>query len=383
MSGFRLPSLDPDMPLKCFRDDQPILAFDMETEAAWAALRQENAVQKNLRMPCCGAGVTLRTSKLGTKHFAHSRRGPCATAPESAEHLLAKRAIVDGARMARWDAVTEQAGESAELGPWIADVLATKDVKKIAFEVQWSRQRDDETRRRQARYASSGVRALWLFRQRDIPIDKDVPAVRLAFDEATSSFSARLPSPDHHEWMTAKELDDPGCWSQSIELARFVEGALNGRLRFAPILGLTTPVDVFTEETACWRCAKTTRLVLGITFAASRVLPGCPDVELNLHSFGDQLEDGAGVLARMLPAPLLKRHGIGELRPRYSKAEGGSYLSNGCVHCDALQGRFFEHEHGYNLEKSFEVEARFEPEWAARMEDAGDQIHRWWFDDPS
>ena len=121
--------------------------------------------------------------------------------------------------------------------------------------------------------------------------------------------------------------------------------------------------------------------MLGITFAASRVLPGCADVELNLHSFGDNLEDGAPVVARMLPAALLKSHGIGELRPRYSRTEGGSYLSNGCVHCDALQGRFFEHEHGFALEKTLEVEARFEAEWGPLMEDAADEIYRWWFDD--
>ncbi|MFX9027565.1 hypothetical protein ABTN22_19170, partial [Acinetobacter baumannii] len=81
---------------------------------------------------------------------------------------------------------------------------------------------------------------------------------------------------------------------------------------------------------------------------------GCADIELNLHSFGDNLQDGASVVARMLPRALLKSHGIGELRPRHSRTEGGSYLSNGCVHCDALQGRFFEHEHGFNMEKALE-----------------------------
>jgi len=370
-----------NMPLKCYRDDQAILAFDLENEEAWEALRKENAARKNLSMPCCGAAVTLRTSKLGTKHFAHARRGPCATAPESAEHLLAKRTIVEGARRTDWEATTEQAGDPQDSEPWIADVLAKKEHRKVAFEVQWSRQDTPETRRRQKRYAASGVRALWLFRQHMFPVEKETPSFRLVFDEVTSRFAVQLPSPAHNSWMSAKDKDEPRYWSQSIELSRFVEGALTGRLRFAPILGLTTPVEVFTETTVCWRCKEDTRLVLGITFAASRVLPGCADVELNLHSFGDNLEDGAPVVARMLPAALLKSHGIGELRPRYSRTEGGSYLSNGCVHCDALQGRFFEHEHGFALEKTLEVEARFEAEWGPLMEDAADEIYRWWFDD--
>jgi hypothetical protein len=369
------------MPLKCFRDDEPILAFDVESDEAWDGLREENAIRKNLRMPCCGAGVTLRTSKLGTKHFAHARRGPCSTAPESAQHLLAKRTIVEGARRTPWNAVTEQAGESAEFGPWIADVLASKGKSNIAFEVQWSRQDDGETRRRQARYASPGVRGLWLMRQHDFPKEKDIPAFRLVFDEASRAFSVQLPSPEHHPWLGSKESNDAANWSQSIELSRFVEGALSGRLRFAPVLGLTMPVEVFTEPTTCWKCKGDTRLVLGIVFAASRVLPGCADVELTLHSFGDQLEDGAEVVARMLPAALLRKHGIGELRPRRSKTEGGAYLSNGCVHCGALQGRFFEHKHGYDMEKSLEVEARFEAAWGSLMEDAAGDIQRWWFDE--
>ncbi|QJE02523.1 hypothetical protein HH212_22940 [Massilia forsythiae] len=181
--------------------------------------------------------------------------------------------------------------------------------------------------------------------------------------------------------MSAKEQENSSCPSQSIELSRFVEGALTGKLRVALILGLTTPVDVFTETARCWKRVEETRLVLGITFAVSRVLPGCADVELDLHSFGDCLEDGVGVVARMLPAALLKRHGIGELRRRHSRAEGRSYLSNGCVHCDALQGRFFEHELGYELAKTLEVEARFEPEWGPLMEHAHNDIYRWWFDE--
>ena len=123
------------MPLKCHRDTQPLMAFDFESDEAWDSLRRENAREKNLRMPCCGSGVTLRTSALGTKHFAHARRGPCATAPESAEHLLAKRVIVQGVRRTDWTAATEQAGGAPDGEPWIADVLATKEHRQVAFEV--------------------------------------------------------------------------------------------------------------------------------------------------------------------------------------------------------------------------------------------------------
>jgi competence protein CoiA len=373
--------LNLDMPLKCFRNDEAIFAFDTESDAAWQELRNENAANQSLKMPCCGAGVTLRTSKLGTKHFAHARRGPCATAPETAEHLLAKLRIVEGIRRTDWAAFPEQTGESPGFGAWTADVLATKVNRKVAFEVQWSSQDKAETQCRQARYKAAGVRGLWLFRQHDFPIDKDTPAFRLTLDEQTNQLMAQLPSSSYSEWMRAKDKNEPRYWQQSIELSKFVEGALTGRLRFAPALGAIKPVEIHTAPTMCWKCQKETRVVMSLVFAASRVFPGCADIELTIHSFADDLEDGVPVVMGLLPAPLMKRHGVGAIKPRYSKTDGRSYLSNGCAHCDALQGKFFEHELAYDTEKTLEVEAKFEKEWGPRLEDAESEIYRWWFDE--
>lgn len=370
------------MPLKCLRNDEPIFAFDVESDQAWEQLRKDNTADHSLKMPCCDSGVTLRTSKLGTKHFAHSRRGPCSTAPESAEHLLAKRTIAMGIRRTEWVALPEQPGESPGFGPWIADVLAIKDKKQIAFEVQWSRQDDSETTLRQERYRAAGVRGLWFFRQHDFPVAKDIPAFRLSLDDETKSLTVMLPSPSYHpSFMSVRTKDTARYWQQSIELSKFVEGALQGRLRYAPALGASMPVEVHTASTDCWRCKKPTRIVMSLVFAASRVFPGCANIELTIHSFADSLEDGVRVVMDMLPAPLLAKHGIGAIKPRFSRTEGGSYLSNGCAHCDALQGRFFEHELAYEASKTFELEARFEKEWGALFEDADSEIHRWWFDE--
>lgn len=370
------------MPLKCFRNSEPIFAFDMEAETLWEELRQENAAEKNLQVPCCDAGVILRTSKLGTRHFAHSRRGLCSTAPETAEHLLAKRTIIEGIRRAGWTPMPEQLGESPGLGTWIADVMATKGAAKVAFEAQWSRQDEAETRRRQERYTAAGVRGLWLLRQHDFPVEKDTPAFRLELDESTSQFRVSLPSPSYYpRLMSGREKNERRYWQQSIELSKFVEGALTKRLKFAPALGATMPVEVFTALTDCWRCKKETNVVMSLVFAATRVFPSCANIDLTIHSFGDSLHDGARVVADLLPVPLLKRHGIGAIKPRYSKTEGGAYLSNGCAHCDALQGRFFEHELAWEVEKTFEIEATFENAWGPLFEDAANDIYRWWFDE--
>jgi len=369
------------MPLKCLRGGEEIYSFNIESDEAWENLRKANAKAKDLRMPCCDASVVLRTSKLGTKHFAHARIGSCTTAPETAEHLFAKMAVVEAIRGTDWTPLPEQAGCTSSSEEWRADVLAVKGNAKVAFEIQWSRQDNTETERRQKRYDEAGVRGLWLFRQKDFPIGKETPAFRLVFEPATKSFRILLPSPHYHPEWVGMDKDAAYLWGQSIPLSAFIKGTLKGQLRFAPALGLTMPVEISKVEIQCWRCKKVTGVVMGLNFAASRVLPGCPDIPTSIYDLSDELPNGDAVVMSMLPASLLKSHDIGVIKPRYSKTAGGGYLSNGCVHCDALQGRFFEHNYAFDGKKAFEIDVEFKAEWGPLLESAESHIYRWWFND--
>ena len=160
---------------------------------------------------------------------------------------------------------------------------------------------------------------------------------------------------------------------------RIVEGAFGGKLRFAPQVGRTLPLDVCAAYTECWRCKKTTGLVIDLCFAASRVLQGAADVTADIYDFDDEGR-GAALLMSTLPASLLARHGIGPIKPRYSRTEGQSYLSNGCIHCDALQGRFFDHEVAYDAQPVFNIDVLFDDRWVSHLEDR-EAIDKWWFDD--
>lgn len=247
------------MPLKCLSGDEVMYAFDCSAQE-WVGLKTENLGRHHLKMPCCGARVVLKTSKLGTRFFAHARVGECTTVPETAEHLLAKSIIAEAVKAAGWVVSTECSGCSPEGEEWVADVMATRAHRRIAIEVQWSRQHQEETKRRQERYVRSGVRGLWLMRHPDLLMEKETPTFRLSYNEDTCSFSVLMPSPSFHAaFVGSSNKNEPCYWQQEIDLKKFVIGALNGSLRFSPAVGQRMPVSVSTASVQCWRCKKETK----------------------------------------------------------------------------------------------------------------------------
>jgi competence protein CoiA len=372
--------------LKCLRGEEEIFAFDVEDAAAWKRLQESNAAARDLRMPCCGAAVVLRTSPLGTRHFAHARRGPCTSAPETAEHQLAKRTVVEGIRRTAWGVRTEQEGSAPDGERWRADVLAAKGKARIAVEIQWSRQDGEETLRRQDRYEAAGVRGLWLFRQFDLPMFLDViPAFRLRFDAAAKSFSVSLPSALYDPGrIRPKDKDDPKWWSQTVELSKFAEGAVSGKLRFAPTLGATVPLEIHATPATCRLCGEQTRLVTFMTLAASKDFPGHPNIPISLRTL-DGVLGGPEFVERWLPASLLAKNGIGPLRVRKSGLDienRESYLSNGCVGCGAMQARWFEDRlSGEDEELVLSVDVVLDGAIAVQLPNFGSHINHWWFDE--
>ncbi|MBK9340609.1 MAG: hypothetical protein IPN04_08360 [Rhodoferax sp.] len=146
-------------------------------------------------MHCCGSRVVLKKSSLGTQFFAHSKKGVCITAPESVEHLFAKSQVATSLIGTDWSARTEVTGKSPMGEQWIADVLLNAGSKKVAIEIQWSPQDQEETQRRQKRYKDSGIRGLWLFRKpTNLLSEKHTPTFLLEVDIATKLAKVKLQS---------------------------------------------------------------------------------------------------------------------------------------------------------------------------------------------
>ena len=196
----------------------------------WDSLRG-----KPLTMPCGARGVAKR-SRLGTRFFAHYR-GDCGFdhKPETPEHIAAKEAIILAATAAGWDARDEV---RAPDGSWIADVLAEKGGRRVAIEVQWSRQGVATYRDRTARYARYGVETLWLVRHWTPDLAAHQPVVEM------------LP---HADPALEHLVRRPGSRG-TVTMAGVVTAFLDRRLAWSePTPGLATGTCAWGLE-KCWRC---------------------------------------------------------------------------------------------------------------------------------
>jgi hypothetical protein len=136
------------MPLRCVDPTgKSVHSFNLSDDA-WQSLMVENREAHHLRMPCCNSPVVLKQSHLGTRFFAHRMLGVRNNCGETAVHLELKNMVVEAVRRQGWTAETEVTGQAPDGEQWRADVLAKKGNARIAVEIQWSGQTNDETLRR-------------------------------------------------------------------------------------------------------------------------------------------------------------------------------------------------------------------------------------------
>lgn len=322
------------MPLRAIQPDgTAVQAFDLD-EAAWACVRDSIRLQRGQwRLPCCDSEVVAKTSKLGTHFFAHRARGGCEWTGETEHHIRLKSLAVLVARRHGWNADTEVTGQAPDGAVWKADVLATRGQTRVAVEVQWSPQTDDELLRRQQRYESAGVRALWLIRSTGFPVTKQIPAV-VVREGGRGRYVVRIPA------VTGARLRNEHSWAyEGISAETLLDAAFAGHLRWGVKTGEPLKWSVEAATTKCWRCGERTAPVTGIAVDVSATT-----ILLSIDDF----DADVALLREILPVEICRDHRIGHIKTRFSKTEGRSYLSNGCFACGILQGRFFEHEYVNN-----------------------------------
>ena len=319
------------MPLRCVDERGSIIEAPDCSEEEWESLRERARKERNLRMPCCPAHAVLKTSKLGTRFFAHKAKDACDWKRETEEHLHLKALALAAARKAGWEAQSEVTGYTPDGEKWTADVLAWKGDEKIAIEIQWSGQTNEKTWHRQRRYERSGVKGIWLLRQPGFPIHVDLPAGCIG---GSMEEGLRVLVPQH-EGATARDRKDDYHWLQDVSPEEFVKAVFEGRFLFGTEHARRVSFEINTGVMECWKCKSPTRIV---TWLSGRTGPHTRDMQyIQLVYISDipKLEELVRKATRLRPD-------IGAIKERYSHRAGYSYLSNGCMRCDAIVGRAYE-----------------------------------------
>jgi hypothetical protein len=99
-------------------------------------------------------------------------------------------------------------------------------------------------------------------------------------------------------------------------------------------LGPTCTARLLAISERCWQCRKHTGCLLGI------LVPEDLAEQVDHPEGFVQFDLVAEALATAVDPSLLRALRVGPLRLRFSRTVGGTYMSNGCCHCDALQGTF-------------------------------------------
>lgn len=164
------------MSLLAYRADtlEEVESFSFTSEQ-WKQMKREST--GTYLMYSTGRPAVLKTSRYGTQFFSHKKGGKDDRPDQekvSEEHIKAQVELVNSLRAAGYFAKVEYRGADKDGQKWIADVYFEAKERKVAIEIQLSRQHFDDYIRRTERYRNSGIRCLWLLSNENyLSLNKD------------------------------------------------------------------------------------------------------------------------------------------------------------------------------------------------------------------
>ena len=281
------------MPLLAYTQSGEPLVAPLLSDVEWERLRSSK--ERDAWMPESRRRAVPKVSRLGTRFFAH----PPGHAPEGGResdlHLSLKAQCLIGARAAGWDALPEQSGRTPEGQDWRADVLCRRPGQSwsIALEAQVQLQGEETYRKRQARFAASGIRGLWLVAHEPAALhqfwrkpDQHLPAFK------TSLWKDQEGRPAAHVHVDGLTL----------RVADFVSGALSRKLRWYEHDRHGVVVLVLRKD-QCWHrtCRKTILLAFRAETTSGDTLD-LPSVQA-LEGYGSAYAQAQAALPDLADSP--------------------------------------------------------------------------------
>lgn len=311
------------MPLAALLDGRRVISSLCE-DTQWEEIVTISKKNKErLRMGYSDLPCYPRVSKLGLRHFAHRRGAEASTvtvtAPETPEHLLAKTLIVQTASIAGWTAETEV---PADDGSWVADTLLTNGDRRIVVEIQWSRQAEDEYRRRQVRYERGGVECIWLHRHKIESWHRHqygVPLFHLDVDKDSRSAQVSVPR--------LGQEDGPQI-HRTLTLEAFVIALLTHQI------ASPSREHLCIWESRCWKCRGS---------MTCWTLRDGSEEEFFVRNNPLRTMKVRGALRRLREAlpDLLELPEFAIPGEAWTKTSGTTYTAFHCPQCKRLQGDWF------------------------------------------
>lgn len=348
------------MPFSAILNEEKIYSFKF-TEDEWSILKANK--NKNILMPCCDSEVVLKTSKLGTRYFSHKPKVNCGySSPETVEHLFCKYLVAKTLHELGWTVETEKEGVTPSGKKWIADIYAEKNNQKMCIEIQWSSQTVEDTELRHNIYEESGIRCLWLMR---------FPTTIFKYEW---ELSRTIEKYNKNANVLYLKKDDDGAFKVggfykyalaekgttvrqmvSFELVEFLtEMLLEKNVKKINLNKIQKYIRANYHESSCWKCNRKTNIVVEFSFFIymNGLYINIRNNEIDLLNEeieygGIETQDATHIIDLLNTQASSCNFGL--IKRRFSKTVGDSYYSNGCKHCDALQGRHFYIHLGYDV----------------------------------
>lgn len=313
--------------------NKKIYSFMLNNEQ-WDRLKDKYK-KLNMHMPCCQTRAIPKKNKLGTQYFAHLPSSHCSVhSGESREHQFCKYLILKYLHENGWLVTPEFRGQTPSGETWIADIHAEKNKTKLIIEIQWSPQSIEDTKRRQDKYIASGIRAVWFMRT--TPKNKwdvldyqsyELPIFSIWLDKETHQLMA---SGAFNNW------DDYDL--VEIEFIQFFESLMQGAIQYSLKPEPTRFMQLTMNTVTCWKCGINTNTIMDANYFIHY-----QDKVIKIGQLG--IENISSTHCAILNNPkLLQKYQYGYIIKRFSCTRKESYLSDGCFHCDALQGAHFKYK---------------------------------------
>ena len=382
------------MAFSCNKDNQTIYGFQYDLKD-WITLKENK--ESVFEMTCCGNQAILKTSKLGTQFFAHKvkpKTSDCSTGGESAEHIHIKYLVMKELDKNGWAVEVEKRGATPDGEDWIADIYAEKGKVKIAIEVQWSPQAFIETRRRQEKYARSGVRCAWLLRSGSI---KDVNAITGDYAYSTkdcpvfSVYKHKIQGSQNYMVYNVNELDSHSIQYNyrsfkpiTLPLDEFIQRLISQGITFIPYERFTSTkfrlkyrpmVEMFLglSKYSCSNCGGSNKIVAEVKFRE------------NYKTRSKKIKNCSTKEVEIINKYFAKKYVFSPIKQVRSEILNKVFIVNSCAECGFVIDRDGEHStfskkivtksifirhQGLNTEKIYTTNTLIDTECVYRLNDS-------------